>query len=433
MSNIHNYPIESLTFGDDDFYDIDFFNGSGYETRKIKGSTIKAGIAAASGSIYEQDGTFTGNRILNGGGFTWANVDVKAFFMQIVPDSGLNALGYDVDSTNMNPADAYLLISDTATGQDILKITKDKQFVIFDEYALPQVDGTNSQILKTDGAGVTEFVSTQDLESVNFGSTQWSKTLPSPETLGGANEIANGFTFFTNADKVIGGTTAYDEYDIAFGISIILDVANTSGTANINILGVDYPMTFATDNFTTVSNWLAANEATLNGLNVRVFRLGSGTDGRLRFCAAEATLNGITFTNLTGDIAATIQNEFTGSATASPDHVLVPYVGTAYEGQRINHNFRVNFGIVGGSNQFYGLSLRRYEDDSVIGSELVVQRNNDIEGTQVNFISYTAGASDPFVLGGFYFALRNNTGQDVQIFSNIGILVQNYYQKLTQF
>ena len=433
MSNIHNYPIESLTFGDDDFYDIDFFNGSGYETRKIKGSTIKAGIAAASGSIYEQDGTFTGNRILNGGGFTWANLDVKAFFMQLVPDAGLNALGYDVDSTNMNPNNAYLLISDTATGQDILKITKDKQFVIFDEYALPQVDGTNSQILKTDGAGVTEFVSTQDLESVNFGATQWARTLPSPETLGGANEIANGFTFFTNADKVAGGTTSYDEYNIAFGISIILDVANTNGTANINILGVDYPLIWDTDNFTTVSNWLTANQATLNALNVRVFKLGSGTDGRLRFCAAEATLNGITFTNVTGDIAATIQNEFTGSATASPDHVLVPYVGTAYEGQRINHNFRVNFGIVGGSNQFYGLSLRRYENDSVIGSELVVQRNNDVEGTQVNFISYTSGASDPFVLGGFYFALRNDTGQDVQIFNNIGILVQNYYQKLTQF
>ena len=133
MSNINQYPNESLTFNDEDFYDIDFFNGSGYETRKIKGSTIKAGIAAASGSIYAQDGTLTGNRILNGGGFTWANLDVKAFFMQLVPDAGLNALGYDVDSTNMNPADAYLLISDTATGQDILKITKDKQFVIFDK------------------------------------------------------------------------------------------------------------------------------------------------------------------------------------------------------------------------------------------------------------------------------------------------------------
>ena len=432
MSNIHNYPIESLTFGDDDFYDIDFFNGSGYETRKIKGSTIKAGIAAASGSIYEQDGTFTGDRILNGGGFTWANLDVKAFFMQLVPDAGLNALGYDVDSTNMLPNNAYVLISDTATGQDILKITKDKQFVIFDEYALPQVDGTNSQILKTDGAGVTEFVSTQNLESVNFGSTQWARTLPSPETLGGANEIANGFTFFTNADKVIGGTTAYDEYSIAYGLSITL--TGTNGTANINLDGVDYLASFNSSLYQTAVDFVATHQAALNSANIRVFALGSGTDGRLRFCANQLTLDAMTITSgpisvLSGIIA----NEFTGTTNSAPDHVLIPYVGTAYEGQRINHNFRVNFGIVGGSNQFYGLSLRRYEDDSVIGSELVVQRNNDIEGTQVNFISYTAGASDPFVEGGFYFALRNNTGQDVQIFSNIGILVQNYYQKLTQF
>lgn len=432
MSNIHNYPIESLTFGDDDFYDIDFFNGSGYETRKIKGSTIKAGIAAASGSIYEQDGTFTGDRILNGGGFTWANLDVKAFFMQLVPDAGLNALGYDVDSTNMLPNNAYVLISDTATGQDILKITKDKQFVIFDEYALPQVDGTNSQILKTDGAGVTEFVSTQNLESVNFGSTQWSRTLPSPETLGGANEIANGFTFFTNADKVIGGTTAYDEYSIAYGLSITL--TGTNGTANINLDGVDYLASFNSSLYQTAVDFVATHQAALNSANIRVFALGSGTDGRLRFCANQLTLDAMTITSgpisvLSGIIA----NEFTGTTNSAPDHVLIPYVGTAYEGQRINHNFRVNFGIVGGSNQFYGLSLRRYEDDSVIGSELVVQRNNDVEGTQENFISYTAGASDPFVLGGFYFALRNDTGQDVQIFNNIGVLIQNYYQKLTQF
>ncbi len=57
MSNIHNYPLESLTFGDDDYYDIDFFTGSGYETRKIKGSVIKAGITAALGdNIYNADG-----------------------------------------------------------------------------------------------------------------------------------------------------------------------------------------------------------------------------------------------------------------------------------------------------------------------------------------------------------------------------------------
>jgi len=97
------------------------------------------------------------------------------------------------------------------------------------------------------------------------------------------------------------------------------------------------------------------------------------------------------------------------------------------------NRFRVNFGIVTGSAQTYGLSLRRYENDSIIGSEIQVNRNQDIEGVQQNFISYTAGATDPFVEGGFYFALRNDSGSTAQITSGIGILIQNYYQKLTQF
>jgi len=41
---INQYPNESLIFQDNDYYDIDFFNGVGYETKKILGSTIKAGI-----------------------------------------------------------------------------------------------------------------------------------------------------------------------------------------------------------------------------------------------------------------------------------------------------------------------------------------------------------------------------------------------------
>lgn len=46
MAEIHNYQNEQTTFGDDDFYDIDCYNGTGYETKKIKGSTIKQGIAS---------------------------------------------------------------------------------------------------------------------------------------------------------------------------------------------------------------------------------------------------------------------------------------------------------------------------------------------------------------------------------------------------
>lgn len=434
MSNIHNYPFESLTFGDDDFYDIDFFNGSGYETRKIKGSTIKAGIIAAGGSnIYNTDGTFTGDRIVNGGGFTWANLNIKAFFQQVIPDAGFNAIGWDIDGTNMNPNNAYLLISDTSNGQDVLKITKDKQFVLFGEYSFPSTDGVAGQVLSTDGAGVVTWQAPQDLKGVNHSSTQWSKTIVTPETLGGADEVANGFTFFTNADKVAGGTTAYDEYSIAYGLSITL--TGTSGTANVSFDGgiTNYLVTFNTSLYQTAVDFVSTHEAALNLLNIRVFALGSGADGRLRFCAPQLTLDAMTITNVSGNLSGTIANEFTGTTNSAPDHVLVPYVGTAYENQRLHHTFRVNFGIVGGSNQYYGLSLRRYTDDSIIGSEIVVQRQNDVEGVQVTFASYTNGAADPFVIGGFYFALRNNTGQDVQIFDSIGILIQNEYQKPTQF
>ncbi len=43
---INQYPLERLTFGDDDYYDIDYWNGSTFETAKIKGSTIKNAITS---------------------------------------------------------------------------------------------------------------------------------------------------------------------------------------------------------------------------------------------------------------------------------------------------------------------------------------------------------------------------------------------------
>ena len=190
------------------------------------------------------------------------------------------------------------------------------------------LDGTNPAAQLLDSGSVVTT------DAVNFGSTQWSMTLASPQTLLNG-EVANGFTFFTNADKVASGTTSYDELSIA----------------------------------------------------------GSG------------------------------------------DHVVIPYVGTAYEGQRLQHNIRVNFSITpsGGSTQTLALSLRRFADDSIIGSELLVFRTADEGAQQFNFITYTAGASDPFVTGGFYFALRNDSGASVDIEGSIGILIQTYYQKPTLF
>jgi hypothetical protein len=229
------------------------------------------------------------------------------------------------------------------------------------------------------------------------------------------------------------GTTPYDEYNIAYGISITLDVANTSGVANINILGVDYPITFLTDNFTTVETFVTANTATLNALNVRLFALGSGTDGRIRFCAPEATLNAITITNVSGDITGTIANEFTGSPTASGDHLLIPYVSKPYFGKRILHTIRANFNLVTGSVQYAELGLFRYANDTQIGSAIIIQRNPDVTGALVVLETYTASATDSFVTGGFYLALNNNTGQTLEFTGATGILIQNIFDSETSF
>lgn len=272
-----------------------------------------------------------------------------------------------------------------------------------------------------------------NLNAIITSSTQWNRTLPAPVPLpNGAT--ANGFTFFDNvADKDSDGTTSYAELNIAYGISVILDVLNTSGVANINILGTDYPITFVTDNFTSAQNFVTTNEATLNALNVRVFALGSGTDGRIRFCSTEAILNGITITNVSGDITGVMQNEFTGSSTSVGDHVLVPYVGQPYEGLRINQTLRLNFNLVTGSVQYCELGLFRYENDTQIGSSILILRNPDVTGALVVIETYTAGATDPFVIGGFYPALINNTGQTLEFFSKAGILIQSIYQKPVNF
>lgn len=62
---INQYPLESLTFQDDDFYDIDFWTGSGYQTKKILGSTIKAAIAASVDTLYSADGTIESDRTVD--------------------------------------------------------------------------------------------------------------------------------------------------------------------------------------------------------------------------------------------------------------------------------------------------------------------------------------------------------------------------------
>jgi len=65
MSNIHNYPLEAFQINDEDFYDVDYWNGTTFESRKISGATLKAVIGAAASNIYSIDGSLISDRILD--------------------------------------------------------------------------------------------------------------------------------------------------------------------------------------------------------------------------------------------------------------------------------------------------------------------------------------------------------------------------------
>lgn len=296
-------------------------------------------------------------------------------------------------------------------------------------------DKSSSQVLYKDANGGiygAYYGGTLNTNNYNTSATQWNTTLPSPVPLPNG-DTANGFTFFDNVtDKSSAGTTSYNEYNIWYGRSITL--SGTSGSANINVNGTNYLITFATDLFTSADNWVTTNQATLNAIGIQVFALGSGADGRIRFGAlADTILNAITITNVTTNLSGTIANEFTGSATASGDHIVVPYVDTTYNGARIFHFIRANFNIIQGSVQYCELGLYRWQNDSLIGSAIQIVRNNDVTGQQVTIVTYTASATDSFVTGGFYLALINNTGTTLEFETNAGVLVENVFDKAYAF
>lgn len=284
--------------------------------------------------------------------------------------------------------------------------------------------------------------SLSSLSTYNIASTQFSKTLSGNVPLA-TGSIANGCTFFDPiTDQVANGTTSYSSIPIAYGIDLTL--TGTSGTANIGIdTGsgiVNYLATFNTDLPTTAQDWIALHEATLKALGVNVLYNGGSTlnpvnngNQTIRFCASQSACNSVQITTLTGDLNGTRINLFTGQNQAEPDHFLQPYVGQPYEGQRIHQTIRTNFNLVSGSVQYAELGLFRFTDDSLIGSTITIIRNPDTTGALSVIETYTAGASDPFVTGGFYPALINNTGQTLEFFGSAGILIQSIFQTPLSF
>lgn len=60
MSNIHNYPLEAFQINDEDFYDVDYWNGVAYESRKISGATLKSILSGGAEELNDLTDVTTG-------------------------------------------------------------------------------------------------------------------------------------------------------------------------------------------------------------------------------------------------------------------------------------------------------------------------------------------------------------------------------------
>jgi hypothetical protein len=59
---IHEYANEAFQINDEDFYDVDYWNGASYESRKISGATLKSELSGGSGGrfgIADTNGVYT--------------------------------------------------------------------------------------------------------------------------------------------------------------------------------------------------------------------------------------------------------------------------------------------------------------------------------------------------------------------------------------
>lgn len=160
MAQIHNYQNESLLFKDEDFYDIDFYNGTGYESKKILGSTIKAGIIASIPApnvktIYTENDDVASDRTIKGlnGTHFFKMLDFKTFeFTALNTES-------ECFKIKVPTGDSFtsFVIANSANNNPMLSI-ENGYVKINDKYRLPLADGQTGQILSTDGAGLAQWI-----------------------------------------------------------------------------------------------------------------------------------------------------------------------------------------------------------------------------------------------------------------------------------
>ena len=162
---INQYPLIATVINDEDWYDVDFWNGTGWETRKIAGSTLKTILGE---NIYNSDGTIDGIRritLTNSGDKIIVKGGVNENLLQVSSD---DVSGYEFSTDDelvkwsvVRGTDNvfYIRRHNPSTGalvQVPFYINTDGS-IGFAAYVFPLTDGEANQALMTDGAGTLFF------------------------------------------------------------------------------------------------------------------------------------------------------------------------------------------------------------------------------------------------------------------------------------
>lgn len=148
---IHEYILERFSIGDDDYFDIDYFDGTNYTSAKVKGSVIKA--LATAINIYNTDGTLTADRILDGDGNTLTFDDLRQLEINVNP-APLGTPGVDI---NVIPSGPLMRVKDATSGDIRFDVLQSGEIRFNNAYQFPLNDGASGEVLTTDGLGNLTF------------------------------------------------------------------------------------------------------------------------------------------------------------------------------------------------------------------------------------------------------------------------------------
>ena len=182
MANeIHNYPLEIYNIGDNDYLDVDFYNGVGYDSSKIKGVNLRAGkftMLTPSTNV-----TGTGEQsILDGTGLGSLSVPPNGFSVgdtfRVTLRGYLGAHNNDTLSVNIYTNGTTLLAS---TGAMSMPTITSKAFELVVDFVIGAIGGAMVASVtlvggisyNKDSANIYEG---QDFVSVN--NTTFDTTIP---------------------------------------------------------------------------------------------------------------------------------------------------------------------------------------------------------------------------------------------------------------